>query len=114
MEYFAINEPLVIFYVTKYDSHWGGPQPSIESGWKISRDRAERHPLFLARDDDRVVGAYRPIPGTWRRGGGDWKPDRWFFDVRLADDVWDDYVGKLVPPGLIGPSNRPVIRYAAP
>ena len=113
MQYFTVKEPLVIFYITKYDSHWGGPLPSIESGWKINRERAEKHPLFLARDNDKVVGAYRPLANSWRRGES-WESDRWFFRVRPATDVWDEYVGKHIPNGLIGPFNRPVIRYAEP
>ena len=114
MQYFTVGEPLILIYITKYNKDWGGPKPSVESGWKISRERAQKYLLILARDNDKIVGAYRPVEGSWRRGDATWKPDRWFFKVERANNVWSDYVGKLVPPGLIGRYNRPVIRYVDP
>ena len=40
MQYFTVGEPLILIYITKYNKEWGGPKPSVESGWKISRERA--------------------------------------------------------------------------
>ena len=114
MQYFTIGEPLIMIYITKYNEYWGGAKASIESGWKISRERAQGYSLILARNNDEVVAAYRPVEGSWKRGDATWKADRWFFEVERADDVWSDYVGKLVPPGLISRYNRPVIRYVDP
>ena len=113
MQYFTVKEPTLLIYVTKYLDHWGGAKPSIESGWRIDRERAQ-HRLILARDNDRVIGAYRSIDGSWVRKTTGWKEGRWFFRVEHADDVWDDYVGKLVLPGLVSRFNRPMLRYLDP
>ena len=114
MDYFTIGEPLVMFSVARSLDHWGDPVPSLESGWRVNRHRVEDI-LMLARDGDIIIGAYRAAQGSWQRGTlaeGTW--GRWLWRVEEARDVWDDYVGKRVPPGLVGPSNRPVIKYAEP
>ena len=65
MEYFTASEPLIMVYVTKTVEEWG-IQGSVESGWRLNRKRAQRRRLILARDRDRIVGAYRPVDGSWR------------------------------------------------
>lgn len=115
MEYFRIQEPLVMFYITKTEAEWGGPQGSVESGWRINRNKAERHGLYLARDNDIITGAYCPLPDSWEpQLQEDGQKGRRVFRVTPALDLWDDYVGKLDPPGLNSSSNRPVVRYATP
>ena len=108
MTQFTVGEPLILLYVTKTMDEWG-ILDSVQSGWKMDAKRAQQYRLMLARDDDKIVGAYRPIPDSWYEDDGD--PGRWFFDVDRADDVWADYVGKFIPPGVINRSNRPVVRY---
>ena len=66
MEYFTASEPLIMVYVTKTVEEWG-IQGSVESGWRLNRKRAQRRRLILARDRDRIVGAYRPVDGSWRK-----------------------------------------------
>ena len=57
MEYFTASEPLIMVYVTK----------TVESGWRLNREWAQRCRLILARYRDMIVGAYRPVDGSWRK-----------------------------------------------
>ena len=107
MTHFTVGEPLILLYISKTVDDWG-IKCSVESGWRMNPARAQRYRLMLARDGNKVVGAFRPVPGTWKEID---EPGRWYFRVEPADDVWDSYVGKLVPAGVIGRSNRPVVRY---
>ena len=65
MEYFTVSEPLIMVYVMKTVEEWG-IQGSVESGWRLNRKRAQHRRLILARDRDMIVGAYRPVDGSWR------------------------------------------------
>ena len=64
MEYFTVSEPLIMVYVMKTVEEWG-IQGSVESGWRLNRKRAQHRRLILARDRDMIVGAYRPVDGSW-------------------------------------------------
>ena len=108
MPEFTVSEPLILLDITKTMDEWGC-QTSVESGWKVNAVRAQKIGLVLARVREAVVGAYRPVPGTWYEATDD--PGRWFFRVEPADDVWADYVGKRVPAGRISRYNRPAVRY---
>ena len=77
MEYFTVSEPLIMVYVMKTVEEWGiqGSVPAspgycgewaVESGWRLNRKRAQHRRLILARDRDMIVGAYRPVDGSWR------------------------------------------------
>ena len=109
MEYFTIGEPLIMVYITKTIEEWG-IQRSVESGWRLNRERAQRRRLILARDGDRIVGAYRPGDGSWRAEENE-PPGRWLFGVERAADVWDAYVRKLVPHEILAIAPRSVVRY---
>ena len=109
MEYFTVSEPLIMVYVMKTVEEWS-IQGSVESGWRLNRKRAQRRRLILARDRDMIVGAYRPVDGSWREEEHE-PPGRWLFHVQRADDVWDDYVGKLVPHEILKTAPRSVVRY---
>ena len=108
IQHFHVNEPLIVLDITKTREEWGC-QESVESGWKMNVHRAQKCALMLARVGDEVVGAYRPVAGSWYEAQDD--PGRWLFRVERANDVWDHYVGKRVPPGTLNESNRPAVRY---
>ena len=108
MQYFQVNERLIVLDITQTKDEWGC-KASVESGWRMNVDRAQKCRLMLARAGEVVVGAYRPIIGSWHRA--EYDPSRWVFEVERADDVWNHYVGKTVPPGTLNKSNRPAVRY---
>ena len=107
---FAVGEPLIMFYVTRALE---GDRPdvyeAVRSAWKINVTKARKYNLVLARDREKILGAYRPV--NWYR-----HPDgrgRWAFDGKPAEsDVWRFYVGKSVPPKYL--TSRSPFRYCEP
>ena len=84
------------------------PPTDVEGARRMDASGAWWYDLLLARDDDIIVGAYRPTRDGWHKlAGACW----WFFPVEPANDVWDDYVGKLLPPGVVNSSDLPVVEY---
>ena len=65
MTQFTVREPLILLYISKTVDDWG-IKDSVESVWKMNPVRAQRYGLMLARDGNKVIGAFRPVPGTWK------------------------------------------------
>ena len=107
---FVVGEPLIMFYVTRALE---GDRPvvyeAVRSAWKINVTKARKYNLVLARDREKIVGAYRPA--EWRQ-----HPDgrgRWAFDGKPAEpDVCRLYVGKSVPAKYL--ASRSPFRYCEP
>ena len=107
MNRFEVNEPLILFRVGKALAEGRSEQDAVRGWWKIDATKASQYHLVLGKSSNRIVGAFRPIPGSWhRRIDG-----RWGFECVPAEDVWDDYVGKVVPDGY---RNRAPFQYLAP
>lgn len=108
MESFTVKEPLIIFHVDRAIAEGRDKKNAVECWWRINRDRAARYHLVLAKKSNVIIGAYRPIPGSWcPRDDG-----RWGFKSECAVDVWDEYVGKVVPEQYRGLQNP--VRFLAP
>ena len=104
---FQINERLILFEVGKAMSEGRGLKNAVEGWWAVDPQQASRFKLVLAKRSGKIVGAFRPIPGSWRqRADG-----RWGFDSDYATDVWRDYVGKEV---AIEYRNRRAFQYLEP
>jgi hypothetical protein len=109
-EYFVAKEPLIMFYVSRA---LGGDRPdpyeAVRRAWRINVDKAREYNLILARDHDKIIGAYRPT--EWRKyqdGRG-----RWAFVGKPAEsEVWNLYVGKRVHPNYL--TGRSPFRYCEP
>ena len=109
-DYFAVTEPLIMFYVSRAI---GGDRPdpdeAVRQAWRINVEKARTYNLILARDDDKIIAAYRPT--EWFR-----YPDgreRWAFNGKPAEpDVWKLYVGKHVHPDYL--TGRSPFRYCEP
>lgn len=94
----TVNEPLIIFHVDKSIAEGRTTKNAVEGWWVVNHRRASAYGLVLAKQSKVIIGAYRPIPGSWsQRWDG-----RWGFESEIADDVWHDYVGKEVPAELRG------------
>ena len=105
MQQFAVKEPLILFHVDTAIAEGRDTQNAVEGWWRIDPKRTSRYNLVLAKESNVIIGAYRPIPGSWRqRGDG-----RWGFKSERADGVWDEYVGKAVPEEYRGMQNP--VRY---
>jgi len=87
------HEPLILFHVGTALAEGRDIKDAVQGWWKINHVRASTYDLVLAKSSNRIVGAFRPSPGSWhQRDDG-----RWGFASVYAYDVWDDYVGKTVP-----------------
>jgi hypothetical protein len=113
-----VKEPLILIFVGKALDDGLDIYDAVRGIWKMSQNKAEKHRLVLAYDGVLVLGAYRPdcwLPGT--RDNFDFltkeqeDPKRIGFKGRRAD-VWDQYVGKRVPPRPKGAANP--FRYLSP
>ncbi len=105
LDEFEIKEPLIMFHVDKAIAEGRDKKNAVEGWWRVNPIKASRYDLVLAKNSNVIIGAYRPIPGSWcQREDG-----RWGFDSEPADDVWSEYVGKLVPDAYRGLQNP--IRY---
>lgn len=107
MNEFKIDEPLILFEVGKAMSEGRDLKNAVEGWWTVAPQQASRFQLVLAKRSGEIVGAFRPIPGSWQqRADG-----RWGFDSDYAMDVWREYVGKEVP---IEYRNRSPFQYLEP
>lgn len=87
------HEPLILFHVDVAIAEGRDEKNAVEGWWRIDPERASRYHLVLAKKSNVVIGAYRPVAGSWcRRADG-----RWGFSSERAEDVWPEYVGKVVP-----------------
>lgn len=93
MEILTVKEPLILFHVDRAIAEGRDEQNAVEGWWRISRARVDGYHLVLAKKSNVIIGAYRPIPGSWCQR----KDGRWGFKSTPAVDVWDEYVGKAVP-----------------
>lgn len=110
-----VNEPLILLEVGKAISERRDLQNAVECCWTFApqRQRASQpesawnFELVLAKKEGKIVGAFRPIPGSWRQGND----FRWSFRSEFAVDVWDHYVGAIVPEQY---RNRAPFQYLKP
>ena len=112
---FEIEEPLILIYISKELAAGKDVYEAVHRAWKISLNRVKNrdgsYKLVLARDKNRVVGAYRPE--LWRTDRE--RLDRKAFDGSPAKQpVWSHYVGKIVPARLTPKGSRYPIRYFKP
>lgn len=109
-----VKEPLILIFVGKALDEGRDIYDSVRAVWRMSRTKAEKYKLVLAYDGVLVIGAYRP--SRWLEGTKanfpfipkDPVKMRIGFEGNRAD-VWNDYVGRRVPPRAKGAANP--IRY---
>ena len=93
MNDFIVKEPLILFEIGKAMSEGRHFKDAVEGWWKTDPDRAANFHLVLGKRSGKIVGAFRPKPGSWEQ-----RPDgRWGFESDYAMDVWTEYVRKDVP-----------------
>ena len=107
---FSIGEPLIMFYVTNaLNDDRPDIYEAVRGWWKIDPEKAKNYKLVLARDKERIVGAFRPR--QWRQSQD--RAGRWEFDGVTAElPVQIRYVGKRVPAQYLG--GRSPFRYLEP
>ncbi len=119
MTVMEIREPLILISIgqshedktlTNYDA--------VRSSWKINPARAENYKLVLARYRAEIVGAYRPFewfPSSEENFPGRHAPGTWgFVGERAGTEVWNHYVGKVVPDRYRRHGAQSPIRYCHP
>ncbi len=99
-----------MFYVSRaLGSDRPDPYETVRRAWRINVDKAREYNLILARDHDKIIGAYRPT--EWRKYQDG--RDRWAFVGKPAEsEVWNLYVGKRVHPNYL--TGRSPFRYCEP
>jgi hypothetical protein len=110
----VVKEPSILIFIGRTLDGGRDTYEAVRGIWKMSREKAAKYELVLAYDGVLVCGAYRPE--KWLEGTkanfpfveGEEDPKRIGF-VGSRADVWDDYVGKRVPPRPKGAANP--IRY---
>ena len=92
---FVITEPLIVFYVGRSIANGRlDVYEAVRRAWRINVTKARKYDLVLARNSDRIIGAYRPTEWfQYSDGRGRWA----FVGKRAEPDVWSRYVGKRVP-----------------
>ena len=110
-----IAEPLIIISIG--ESYQEGQSDAetyehVRKWWRIDPHRAGRYRLVLARYEDEIVGAYRPIV---------WVPDDSFSPVRygfIGESAefyaWRFYVGQRVPERFMPRGAQNPVRYLEP
>ena len=121
-EEFKVGEPLLMIYVGETlgeDLSHARPDKvyeCVKEWWKLQDPRRRDPPikLVLARNSDRVVGAFRPERWySWHPMYGGHLPRRWGFVGKQAEmSIQLTYVGKEVP-AKFKRSKNPV-RYLKP
>lgn len=116
-EPFEVREPLLLISIAQTARAWADPYEAVRYAWKVG-ERGRRFELVLAREGDRVVGAYRPY--EWLPATAEHFPDRrprerrWGFNGHEAEaDVWDYYVGREIPERFRRSTGNP-IKYCQP
>ena len=115
-EEFELDQSLIMISVGKsYEER--GIYEAVRGVWDMRMERAKDYCLVLARVGGFVVGAYS-VTGWLRWGPGlfPFDPDGpktriGFEGVPAAQDVWDRYVGKRVPAGLLSRGAQRAFRY---
>lgn len=103
------KEPLIQLDVYKAMEHGKPPASAVSGMWSLNGARSSKYHLVLAKRGRSIVGAFRPLSGSWYE---DKASGRWGFTPIRAEDVWDDYVGKRVPDEYYGGQNP--VRYVPP
>ncbi len=101
------KEPLLQLDVGRAMEADKPPESAIGGMWSLNGIRASKYHLVLAKFGRKIVGAFRPLSGSWYEEKG-----RWGFTPIRAEDVWHDYVGKTVPDDYYGGQNP--VRYVSP
>ena len=114
-QYFEVEEPLILINIQRSLAAGLDEYEGVRRAWLVDANRVRNkdgsYKLVLARDQNRVVGAYRPT--NWYRDP--LEPDRKAFDGHPAEQsVWTQYVGKLVPERFVRIGARNPIRYLNP
>ena len=98
-EDFTVGEPLVMFFIgNSLFGNRGDVYAAVRECWQMA-DPDRRTPpvnLVLARDSDRVLGAFRPerwTPCTRHDGNAGWG----FVGEDAEPSIQQQYVGKRVP-----------------
>ena len=79
------KEPLLQLDVGRAMETGKSPDSAVNGMWSLNGQRAVKYHLVLAKRRRRIVGAYRPLSGSWYEEKG-----RWGFTPIRAEDVWDD------------------------
>ncbi len=106
-EYVA-KEPLIQLDIGVRVSEGWMTIDAIRDWWRLDVYKARTYHLVLGKVGRKIVGAYRPKPGSWTQR----EDGRWGFEPIIAADVWNDYVGKSVPDEYYGSRNP--VRYIPP
>ena len=111
---FTVGEPLILIYISNELAKGKDVYEAVHRAWIVSLDSVKNrdgsYKLVLARDKNKVVGAYRPK--RWRTDCE--LSDRKAFDGTAAEDVWSQYVGKLVPARFLRKGAQSPVRYFKP
>ena len=99
-EDFEVKEPLILIFIGRSigkdltQVHPPDVYAAVHGRWKIdlSDDEQTRYRLVLARNTNRILGAFRPR--EWRKPAGS---RMYFFGEPAELSVQLDYVGKRVP-----------------
>ena len=94
------TEPLLQLDVGRATEAGEVPESAVSGMWSLNGPRAVKYRLVLAKRGRSIVGAYRPLSGSWHEYEG-----RWGFTPSRAEDVWNDYVGRSVPDDFFGGQN---------
>lgn len=97
-EDFVVGEPLVMFYLGDTFGYGENVYEAVRECWRMADPRRQTPPLnlILARNGDRVLGAFRPERWTTctrsnrRMGWG-------FIGEPAEENIQQQYVGKRVP-----------------
>ena len=79
---------------------------TAQGNWRIGKKRNLVEYIFAVRYDQ-IVGVYKNI--RWEKSNR--QPNRWRFTGDKASDIWDKYVGKVVPDQYSAKTARCPIRY---
>ena len=114
-DYFVVGEPLILINIQRSLAEGLDEYEGVRRAWWVDfsrvRNKDGSYKLVLARDRNRVVGAYRPT--DWYRD--QLRPNRKAFDGLPADQsTWAQYVGKLVPERFLPLGARNPVRHLYP
>ena len=112
---FTVSEPLLLIYISNELKNGLDVYDAVRRAWKIDLNRVQNpdgtYKLILARDGNKVVGAYRPQRWFVDRQ----RPDRKAFSGLPAEQsTWRQYVGKLTPSRFLPRGSQNPVRYFDP
>ena len=79
---------------------------TAQGNWRIGERRNLVEYVFVVRYDQ-IVGVYKNI--QWEKSNR--QPNRWRFTGDKASDIWNEYVGEVVPEQYSAKKARCPIRY---